>query len=124
MCLIMLTILWQELALIGFLCTGPLFLYVNKYLYLGCEAEETFGLHHFLQHVALDAGRAVVFVRHAVLQVHIIHRQADVVFFAVNHGNGVEFVHHLCRANTLIRLVRTALSKIKSQVKNQLIIIM
>lgn len=45
--------------------------------YLGAEAEAAFGLHHLLQDVALDAGSADVFIDHAVLQVHVVHSQAD-----------------------------------------------
>lgn len=63
--------------------------------YLRSEAEESLGFHHFLQHVALDARCAVIFVHHAVLQVDVVHRQTHVVLLPVDDGDGVEFVHHL-----------------------------
>ena len=64
--------------------------------YLGCETKEPFGLNHLLQHVALDPGRAVVVVHHSVLQVHVVHRQTDVILLAVNESDGVELIHDLC----------------------------
>ena len=44
-------------------------------VHLGGEAEAALGLHHLLQHVALDASGADVLVDHALLQVHVVHRQ-------------------------------------------------
>ena len=44
---------------------------------LGSEAEAAAGLHDLLQHVALDARRAHVLVHNAVLQMHVVHCQAD-----------------------------------------------
>lgn len=44
---------------------------------LGSEAEAATGLHDLLQHVTLDARCAHVLVHHAMLQVHVVHRQAD-----------------------------------------------
>jgi len=46
-------------------------------MYLGSEAEAAFGLHHLLQDVALNAGRADVLVDDAVLQVDVIYCHAD-----------------------------------------------
>lgn len=69
----------------------------HRYLsgYLRSEAEEALRLHHLLQHVALGAGRAVVLVHDAVLQVDVVHRQAHVVLLAVDDGYRVQLVHHL-----------------------------
>lgn len=61
-------------------------------MYFGGEAEAALGLHHLLQDVALDAGRADVLVHHAMLQVHVVNHHAHQRHRVIRHGQRAQAI--------------------------------